>query len=121
MGTQNSRRYPRAALQSVITIDSPEPDGGRLLLASEDICVGGCRVQAKRRIGIGRILMANIILNTRVIRTIVKVVHGAKSLTGFTYGVEFLFLAPEDYDSVELYVLSNLSSQGGNTIPNAAH
>ncbi|PLX46183.1 MAG: hypothetical protein C0609_01225 [Deltaproteobacteria bacterium] len=113
--TGKVRRYPRADLESVITIDSPEPDGGRLLLNSADIGIGGCRVLAKRPLGIGRVLQADLVLNSRVIRTLVKVVHGSKTLSGFSYGMEFLYLEPADQESVKLYVLNNSPTFGEST------
>ena len=115
MYTGKVRRYPRADLESVITIDSPEPDGGRLLLNSADIGIGGCRVLGKRPLGIGRVLQADLVLNSRVIRTLVKVVHGSKTLSGFSYGMEFLYLEPADQESVKLYVLNNSPTFGEST------
>lgn len=112
MYTGKVRRYPRADLASVVTIDSPEPDGGRLLLNSADIGIGGFRVFATRPLGIGRVLSADLVLNSRVIRTLVKVVHGAKTQSGFSYGMEFLYLEPADQESVKLYVLNNSPTFG---------
>lgn len=114
------RRFPRINSKSVLRVTTFGIQSEDKIQMSRVIGAGGCHFHSDIAYGVEKLLRIKLLLNTRTINPVGKVVWEKEGEEGgYEVGVEFILISKEDHEELSSFVSSGqlqfAYSQDGST------